>query len=333
MRGVYLFFSILYGNEGLTRSNASWSCSMLNVLARTSVLSTSTKPISVPSSPNGGLGQRRQDAASLPSEATVRVADTRADLPTHMLAVYSSLPAANHLIAANGQTQIRTRVSLLPIHAVMLAAHCAAVPPLPSSDPSRQTQMKTNRKENGEVVLTLPVVPLSIPSPTAFPLLSAYLYTQDSDNLLRALLGVPLSPTSSPTHSSVPSILLSPADSLPTPAPSPQLLPRSDLAPVPPSDSPAGLAAEFSARVSQTSRALAAVHIGDGDALLKKVGFVMGLWRNAYALGVYDSGLWSTLDAAWAVLLGAMAICERTGHTKAVRKEFEASNCPGLDNL
>lgn len=178
--------------------------------------------------------------------------------------------------------------------------------------------MKTNRKENGEVVLTLPVVPLSIPSPTAFPLLSAYLYTQDSDNLLRALLGVPLSPTSSPTHSSVPSILLSPADSLPTPAPSPQLLPRSDLAPVPSSDSPAGLAAEFSARVSQTSRALAAVHIGDGDALLKKVGFVMGLWRNAYALGVYDSGLWSTLDAAWAVLLGAMAICERTGHTKAV---------------
>lgn len=277
---------------------------MLNVLARTTVISTSTKPVSV----NGGLGQSRQNTASLPSEATVRVLDTRADLPTHMLAVYSSLPGANQSNPSNGQTQIKTRVSLLPTHAVMLAAHCAAVPPLPVSNPTKRTQGKDTK----QAVLTLPVVPLSIPSPTAFPLLSAYLYTQDSDNLLRALLGVPLSPASSPTHVSTPSILLSPADSLPTPAPSPQLLPRADLSPASP---PSTLTAEFTARVSQTSRALAAAHVGDADALLKKVGFVMGLWRNAFALGIYDSGLWSTLDAAWAVLLGAMAICERTGNT------------------
>ena len=46
------------------------------------------------------------------------------------------------------------------------------------------------------------------------------------------------------------------------------------------------------------------------DALRARLARVHGLWSNVVALGgmVEDAALWSALDAAWAVLLAAMAV-------------------------
>ncbi|KAI0363961.1 hypothetical protein BV20DRAFT_974997 [Pilatotrama ljubarskyi] len=67
---------------------------------------------------------------------------------------------------------------LYPVSALVLAAHCSLLPPLPQGLPS-----------NGRrAALTLPVIPLTDPSPETFALLHAYLHTMRPDTLLASLL-------------------------------------------------------------------------------------------------------------------------------------------------
>ncbi|KAF7986094.1 hypothetical protein HWV62_41511 [Athelia sp. TMB] len=103
-----------------------------------------------------------------------------AHAPTHMLAVYASAPAA--------EGKGKTHVTLLPAHALVLAAHCTLLPPLPAAP-------TTGAQE-------IPVVPLALPAPGAFPALQAYLYTARADRLCAALL--PSLPSSSASSSAVP---------------------------------------------------------------------------------------------------------------------------------
>ncbi|KIJ27968.1 hypothetical protein M422DRAFT_190333 [Sphaerobolus stellatus SS14] len=105
----------------------------------------------------------REIAVSMPSFASEAT-----PAPTHVLAVYSTPSAL-----------AKQRVLLHSIHALILAATCANLPPLPYSTPAR-----------GPSTVTLPVIPLSIPSPEMFGALLEYLYTFDTDALICSLLPV-----------------------------------------------------------------------------------------------------------------------------------------------
>ncbi|KAI0059984.1 hypothetical protein BV25DRAFT_1808084 [Artomyces pyxidatus] len=195
---------------------------------------------------------------SLPKELSIVVKDISAEMPTHMMAVYSRLP-----------TQLtRRRVTLYPVHNVMLASHCANLPSLPDSHPIIP--------ETPGSSITVPVVPLCIPSPQTYPHLSAYLYIKRADILLSQLLPCP-----------------------PPPAVA-----------TPPDDSES---AQKDAIMTFAGK-LAATYTP--HALLQYAMRVNGLWRNACALGIFDDGLWATMDLAWEIVLCALAIA--TGNPQAV---------------
>ena len=215
----------------------------------------------------------------------------------------------------------KTRVTLLPAHALVLAAHCTALPPLPKSsssfslhaqEKSTNTASTSGNSESGAVI-SIPVVPLSLPSPSTFPLLSAYLYTQRVEDLIYSLLGVPLAGTRRKTSSESQAPQTHSQSRIPFPSASSQTTssPAHDVDSSDSSDTDAesSLTAKLTSQLAQTSSILAAHYSYDARALLRKVDVVLGLWRNAYALGVFETGLWSALDTAWAVLLTALGAC------------------------
>ncbi|KAF8488126.1 hypothetical protein JB92DRAFT_1449636 [Gautieria morchelliformis] len=105
----------------------------------------------------------------LPRELQVIVNDITADAPSHLFAVCA-------------QSQPPTRISLHPAHALVLASHCAHFPSLPYSKPAVAPAAGST--------LTLPVVPLALPSPETFPILMHYFYTKRGDHLLASLLPI-----------------------------------------------------------------------------------------------------------------------------------------------
>lgn len=108
---------------------------------------------------------------SLPKELTVMVNDFSSDMPTHMLAVYSRQSSVS--------PNPTRRVMLFPTHNIVMALHCAHLPMLPKS---------TATEPDSVGQMTLPVIPLCVPSPETFSRLSSYLYTKDASHLLSMLL-------------------------------------------------------------------------------------------------------------------------------------------------
>jgi hypothetical protein len=117
---------------------------------------------------------------SLPKELEIIINDTTC-CPTHMLAVYSdsTLPIEKP-----------RQITMYPTHHLILASHCANLPDLFSCYSSPKPSSST------QIPVTIPVVPLSLPSPHTFPLLHAYLYTKDSANLITSLLSSSFDPDS-----------------------------------------------------------------------------------------------------------------------------------------
>lgn len=221
--------------------------------------------------------------SSFPSEVRVHVADTRADLPTHMLAVYPPSESPAQAPSLNAQSHSKTRVTLLPAHSIVFAAHCAGLPPLPKNIAPRHIP-----DGSSEAIISLPVVPLCVPSTSTFPLLSAYLYTQRAEQLVFALLGVnPATSQSGPEQQEADGRLVS----------EDEVIPR------------------MTAQLANAASLLASRHAHEPRILLRKVDTVLGLWRNACVLGVFDTGLWSAIDTAWAVLLTALGVCAGVSNT------------------
>ena len=92
-----------------------------------------------------------------------------AHCPTHMLAIYSSQSPT-----------LKRRITLFPIHDLVLVVHCAHLPRLPA----------TVSNVTGATV-KLPVVPMCLPSPETFNILQAYLYTKRLDMLFSSLIPPP----------------------------------------------------------------------------------------------------------------------------------------------
>ncbi|KAJ7825827.1 hypothetical protein B0H14DRAFT_3110722 [Mycena olivaceomarginata] len=100
--------------------------------------------------------------------------------PTHALAI--GLP-----VSKSSPSPADAPQAVFPVHAVVLAAHCAKLPRLPPASPP------SSRSSS----ITLPVLPLALPSPQAFAILHAYMYTHRIDAALGALL--PPSPPRPPS--------------------------------------------------------------------------------------------------------------------------------------
>ncbi|EIN14697.1 hypothetical protein PUNSTDRAFT_58362 [Punctularia strigosozonata HHB-11173 SS5] len=118
--------------------------------------------------------------------------------------------------------------------------------------------------------LTLPVTPMAVPAAEAFPTLHRYLYTKSVPQLLTALTNLQI--TSSVLNAGTSS----------------RQVPGSTRA--------------------QLSHALAQSAGYDAQRLMNLAQRVNGFWRNACALGVFDTEMWDAMDLAWDVILGALNI-------------------------
>ncbi|KZT25996.1 hypothetical protein NEOLEDRAFT_1155904 [Neolentinus lepideus HHB14362 ss-1] len=123
-----------------------------------------------------GIAQQSQEmlAAISAVSASVPKSIPRANIPASIPATAS--PACPTHVLAVASASSPGSVTLIPTHHLVLAAHCANVPALPAAAPGRAA---------------IPVVPLTVPSASTFPLLHAYLYTKRLDTLLTSLLPVP----------------------------------------------------------------------------------------------------------------------------------------------
>ncbi|KAF5350607.1 hypothetical protein D9756_008652 [Leucocoprinus leucothites] len=183
-------------------------------------------------------------------KVSLRAPDAEAQYPTHLLAISpakSSSPASDH-------------VHIFAVHAITLAANCARLPALPPSNPIPSV--------NGN--LTLPVLPLTLPSPAAFHVIHQYLYTHRLDAVMTSL-GFPASAfQQNLTHQNVRAALQSP-DAL----------------------------HQLAVRLCQHTSG----NLGKLTALTARV---KDLWQDMVSLGLYEQELWDTLDLAWEILLGAL---------------------------
>jgi len=205
--------------------------------------------------------------------------------PSHAFAVHSDPISPN----------TKRKVSIQLGHSLLLAAHCSNLPPIPP--PSHDDGFVLHEDARGKFVrYKLDVVPLRVPCSALFPVLVTYLCTLDEERLLNVLLGV--QPPPLPVHSE-------PAQ-LPTPAPSPPHLNQSAVE-----------VKYLSQDVQSLSAQLAALHADDGGALLFKAQAVWNLHRNAISLGVSETGLWTTMETAWSVLVGALSIVSKVGELQA----------------
>ncbi|KAJ7639724.1 clp1-like protein [Mycena polygramma] len=181
--------------------------------------------------------------------------------PTHALAI-APPPKSSHSDRDAPQ-------AIFPVHAVVLAAHCAKLPRLPPQP-----------RAPSSAALTLPVLPLALPSPQAFAILHAYMYTHRLDAALASLLPFPpaflesLSGRGRGEHP--PAAVVSAA--LGTPA----------------------------VRHTLAAHLYSAAGGGNIGALMAHAAHVKELWQDMVALGMYDAPLWDALDLAWEVVLGAM---------------------------
>ncbi|KAI0772939.1 hypothetical protein BD413DRAFT_473910 [Trametes elegans] len=213
--------------------------------------------------------------------------------PSHILAILSSRSSSTTPTVASfadkSSLPPSTTVPLYPASALVLAAHCSLLPPLPKG-------LSSNGRRAG---LTLPVIPLTIPSPEAFPLLHTYLHTMRPDTLLASL---------------VPAL----ASALPS---------ASGAGPSAGSGHGHGhgtgkavYVAQFSSeRLLRLAHGLAGTAVGHAGpqgaitVLMAHVKLINGLWQNVCALGVCDAELWGVLDLAWEVVLAALTKVAETG--------------------
>ncbi|TFK29475.1 hypothetical protein FA15DRAFT_345853 [Coprinopsis marcescibilis] len=203
--------------------------------------------------------------SALPAEIEVKVEDmSNSVVPSHMVAVFGPPPKTKPATATSstaGPSKPR-KVTLFPIHSVVLASHCANLPPFPAAS--------TSTEPCSENTIRIPVRSLCLPSPDQYPHLAAYLYHKRTTALLNTLLpsaapqGLELNQTSSSSSKAGPSMLSS-----------------------------------FATRLGRTFTF---------EMLLLHTMMVHGVWQNACALGIYDQGLWDTIDLAWEVLLTALSV-------------------------
>ncbi|KAJ7430166.1 hypothetical protein FB451DRAFT_966695, partial [Mycena latifolia] len=215
-------------------------------------------PSHLPSSlPRSGL----PSTLTIPLRAPLAGAPAPPSYPTHVLAIAAAI---------KGTPPPDAPSAIFPVHAIILAAHCAKIPRLPPHPQPRASP---------SAAVTLPVLPLTLPSPQAFCILHAFMYTRHLDAALASLLPMPPafleSLSSSGSDAPTPAVVI--AAALNTPA----------------------------VRYTLASH-LCASSGGNLSSLLAHAGHVKELWKDMVALGMYEPALWDLLDLAWEVVQGAI---------------------------
>ncbi|KAI1786370.1 hypothetical protein LXA43DRAFT_1034155 [Ganoderma leucocontextum] len=135
--------------------------------------------------------------AALPDEVNVIIADHAAlrtpshlvpSYPTHVLAVWE-LPHAHPVHKSPfAAPDARRKVSLIPVHNLVLATHCAKWFKLGPTSSAPTPVM--DRQGIAGTQITLPVVPLAVPHPESFLLLLQSMYTHKASWLMDQLVPV-----------------------------------------------------------------------------------------------------------------------------------------------
>ncbi|KAK0205559.1 hypothetical protein DFS33DRAFT_1383464 [Desarmillaria ectypa] len=144
---------------------------------------------------------------NLRSEAPQMLAGISALAPSHLptilpkshlpgalsVPVRSSSPSSRffptHVLAVSSSKTPSEQCMVFPIHALVLASHCAHLPALPPA----QSQVD-------QTLVKLPVLPFALPSPPAFGIIHSFIYTHRLEPVFRALLPVPAGFFQSITH-------------------------------------------------------------------------------------------------------------------------------------
>lgn len=196
--------------------------------------------------PEGGLPDRLE--LNLPSEINGN------QTPSHILAVCSSTSDVNSGL-------------LLPIHSLPYALQCISLPSLSGSISASEDSLASSKQKTG--LTTLPIIPLRVPKPEAFPTTHTYLYTRDPASLLAAV--IPMSVITRHWNS----------------------LRRN----TPPNELPTPSEAAIEALAQQASK-----------ELLKHAKDIHSVWANGVAIGLVNGGYWETLDKAWNIIIGALIL-------------------------
>jgi len=117
-------------------------------------------------------------AGTLPKEIVMTTDDINCVLPTHMMAVHGPRPT--------NDPEAKTKVTLYPVHSLVLAAYCAKLPAFPPLEVADPVENPTSRQ------FTLPIRPLYLHSPQTFSAILEYLYLRSPDILLQRLIPLPL---------------------------------------------------------------------------------------------------------------------------------------------
>ncbi|KAK1236241.1 hypothetical protein PQX77_000503 [Marasmius sp. AFHP31] len=211
----------------------------------------------------------------IPSEIDVQVHDfTTNELPTHMLAVYGAKKAT---------PPKKLEVKLYPVHAHVMAAHCAK---LPAFSPSPITNEAVPEPINNATPrkVTLPVRNLCLPHPQTFPVLSQYLYLRRAELLYNAFLPFPPSKCAQAFNEA------------------------GTATPTTDSETPSSFFTHPQSTSHQIEIATELANTYTPHRLLESVAVVHGIWMNACALGIFDDKMWTIIDGCWEVLLRALAI-------------------------
>jgi len=204
------------------------------------------------------------------------------DFPTHLLAISSSKTSPSSpntptvaSFAAQVAAASSATVPLYPTNALVLAAHCTALPPLPIHRSDDETAASVR----------LPLVPLTVPNGETFPPLHVFLHDKRADRLLAFLLPSLAARFPKPPASS------SSRDSRETPL------------------YVSGFSSEHVHRFAQeliSAAYTAAGPQGAASGIMSHTRVINGLWANTCSLGIHDTELWSVLDFAYEIVLTAL---------------------------
>ncbi|KAK7442023.1 hypothetical protein VKT23_016300 [Stygiomarasmius scandens] len=193
----------------------------------------------------------------LPSHLTIPLRHVSSAVPptypTHALAVYSSRSSSD------------SQALIIPVHSLVLAAHCARLPILPKSSPYESSSR-----------VQIPVIPVSLPSPHAFPIIRKFLYTHSLESVLKSLIPVP-SNLQSLSRETVRATMAS------------------------------------HSTLHQLAKYLCEASHYNMQTLTTHAAHVKDFWQDIVSLGIHDMALWDTLDLAWEIVLAALNICATRG--------------------
>ncbi|RXW20242.1 hypothetical protein EST38_g5617 [Candolleomyces aberdarensis] len=122
----------------------------------------------------------------------------------------------------------------------------------------------------GGSTITLPVLPLTLPSPAAFSILHQFMYHHRLDSVLQALFPLPSAFLHNLSHQTVQSTLAS------------------------------------GTMLHQLSTYVCSSASSNLATLTTHAAHVKELWQDMVALGLHDPELWDTVDLAWEIVLGAL---------------------------